>query len=599
MAQGYLQFAIFFGALVVAMPLLGGYMARLFTGQRVFLTPILGPVERLTYRLLRVDPEAGQDWKSYARSVLVFSLIGFLALYAILRTQTIQPFNPEGFHSGTWDVSFNTAASFVTNTNWQFYGGETTMSNFSQMAGLAVQNFLSAAVGIAVAVALIRAIAKRRSSGGGDASDASVAGVADRTIGNFWQDLTKALLYVLLPISVVAALILVSQGTLQTLAGSVGFRGISGAAGNLALGPVASQEAIKELGTNGGGFFNVNSAMPFENPTTLSNFLELWLILLIPVSLTWTYGRMVGSRRQGYAIFSAMAVLFVIGVVITYVAEMHGTPAQHLAGVSTHRIAGSTGGNMEGKDQRFGIANSALWTAVTTVTSCGAVNAAFESLTAIGGLVPFANLSMSETVFGGVGTGMYSMLLFVLLAVFIGGLMVGRTPEFLGKKVEAREIKLVTLGTLFTPLIALVGAALATGTAYGKSSVYAEGPQGYSESMYAYMSQANNNGSAFAGYTGYVQPNPGNLGAHGVTFADLAGGLVMVLARFAPILFVLAVAGILVSKRASPVGLGTMRTDTPTFVVLLLGVVVIVGALTFLPALLLGPVVQGLTTRLF
>ena len=592
MAQGYLQFAIFFGALVVAMPVLGGYMARLFTGQRVFLSPVLEPVERLTYRVLRVEPGAGQDWKSYARSVLLFSLVGFLALYAILRTQTLHPFNPQGFHSGTWDVSFNTAASFVTNTNWQFYGGETTMSYFSQMAGLAVQNFLSAAVGIAVAVALIRAIATRRGSGVG-------ADVAEGTIGNFWSDLTKALLYVLLPISIIAALLLVSQGTLQTLGGSVGFHGISGAAGEIARGPVASQEAIKELGTNGGGFFNVNSAMPFENPTTLSNFLELWLILLIPVSMTWTYGRMVGSRRQGYAIFSAMAVLFVIGVVITYVAEQHGTPAQHLAGVSTQHLAGSTGGNMEGKEQRFGIANSSLWAAVTTVTSCGAVNAAFQSLTAIGGLVPFANLAMSETVFGGVGTGMYSMLLFVLLAVFLGGLMVGRTPEFLGKKIEAREIKLITLGTVFTPLIALVGAALATGTAYGKASVYAEGPQGFSESMYAYMSQANNNGSAFAGYTGYVQPNPGNLGAHGVTFADLAGGLVMMLARFAPILFVLAVAGILVSKRAAPAGLGTMRTDTPTFVVLLLGVVVIVGALTFLPALLLGPVVQGLTTRLF
>jgi K+-transporting ATPase ATPase A chain len=590
--QGYVQIAIFFGALVVAMPLLGGYMARLFTGQRVFLTPVLGPLERLTYRVLRVDPEAGQSWKAYARSALVFSLLGWLALYLILRTQTIHPWNPQNFHSGTWDVSFNTASSFVTNTNWQYYGGETTMSYFSQMAGLAVQNFLSAAVGITIAIALIRAIASRRGSG-------PAAGAQEGTIGNFWSDLTKALLYVLLPISIIGALILVSQGTLQTLGGYVGFHGISGGSGQLALGPVASQEAIKELGTNGGGFFNVNSAMPFENPTTFSNFLELWLILLIPVSLTWTYGRMVGSRRQGYAIFGAMAALFVVGVVVTYIAEQHGTPAQHLAGVHTHAFNGSTGGNLEGKEQRFGIANSALWSAVTTVTSCGAVNAAFESLTAIGGLVPFANLSMSETIFGGVGTGLYSMLLFVLLAVFIGGLMVGRTPEFLGKKIEAREIKLVALGTLFTPLTALFGAALATGTAYGKPSVFAEGPQGFSESMYAYMSQANNNGSAFAGYTGYVQPNPGNLGAHGVTFADLVGGFAMVFARFAPILFVLAVAGALVNKKVSPAGLGTMRTDTPTFVVLLIGIVVIVGALTFFPALLLGPLVQGLTTRLF
>jgi K+-transporting ATPase ATPase A chain len=457
------------------------------------------------------------------------------------------------------------------------------MSYFSQMAGLAVQNFVSAAVGIVVAIALIRAIAARRGAR---------LGTAEGTIGNFWVDLTRALLYVLLPISIIGALLLVSQGTLQTLGGYVGFHGIAGGSGQIALGPVASQEVIKELGTNGGGFFNVNSAMPFENPTTFSNFLELFLILVIPVALVWTYGRMVGSRRQAWAILAAMSVLFAAGVVVAFVAEQHGTPAQHLAGIHN-------GGNMEGKEVRFGIANSALWTAVTTVTSCGAVNAAFESLTGFGGLVPFSNLSLSETIFGGVGTGLYSMLLYVLLAVFIGGLMVGRTPEFLGKKIEAREIKLVTLGLLFTPLAALFGAALATGTKSGAPSVYASGPQGFSESMYAYMSQANNNGSAFAGYTGYLSPNAGNLGAHGVTFADLLGGVTMVVARFAPILFVLAVAGSLVRKKVAPVGLGTMRTDSPTFVGLLIGTVVIVGALTFFPALLLGPVVQGLTTQLF
>jgi K+-transporting ATPase ATPase A chain len=374
---------------------------------------------------------------------------------------------------------------------------------------------------------------------------------------------------------------------------------ISGGHGLLALGPVASQEAIKELGTNGGGFFNVNSAMPFENPTGFSNFVELVLILCIPASLTFTYGRMVGSRRQGYAIFSAMAALFIVGVIVCYIAEQHGTPAQHAAGLNTHAIPGSTGGNLEGKDVRFGIANSSLWTAVTTVTSCGAVNAAFESLTGIGGLVPFANLSMSETVFGGVGTGLYSMLLLALLAVFIGGLMVGRTPEFLGKKVEAREMKLVSLGAIFTPMSALIGAALALGTKWGAPSIYASGPQGFSESLYAYMSQANNNGSAFAGYTGYYQPTAGNVGAHGVTFADLLGGVTMVFARFAPILFVLAIAGSLATKRVAPAGVGTMRTDSPTFVVLLIGVVVLVGALTFFPALLLGPVVQGLTGKLF
>ena len=566
MAQGFAQIAIFCVALIVAMPLLGGYMARVFTGERVFLTPVIGPLERLTYRVLRVRPEAGQDWKAYARSVLVVSGLFWLALYLILRTQTLHPFNPQGFHSGTWDLSFNTASSFVTNTNWQYYGGETTLSYFSQMAGLAVQNFISAGVGIVVAIALIRAIATRRGA---------VTGAPEGTLGNFYVDLTRCLYYVLLPLSIVFGLVLVSQGVIQTLGGSVHLADGS----QLALGPVASQEAIKELGTNGGGFFNVNSAMPFENPTGLSNFVELFLILCIPVALTWTYGRMVGSRRQGYAIFAAMGALFIAGVIVCYAAEQHGTPAQHLAGI--HH-----GGNMEGKEVRFGIANSSLWAVVTTVTSCGAVNAAMESLTGIGGLVPFSNLSMSETVFGGVGTGLYSMLIFVLLAVFIGGLMVGRTPEFLGKKIEAREIKLATLGALFTPLTVLFTSALATGTAYGKASIYASGPQGFSETLYAYSSQANNNGSAFAGYSG-------------TTFADLLGGLAMMFARFAPILFVLAIAGALINKKVAPAGAGTLRTDTPTFVVLLVGVVVIVGALTFFPALLLGPVVQGLTNHLF
>jgi K+-transporting ATPase ATPase A chain len=590
MLQGFVQIAIFCAVLVAVRPLLGGYMAKVFTGERVFLSPVVAPLERLTLRLLRVDPARGQGWKAYAGSLLILSALFWLALYLILRTQTLHPLNPENFHSGTWDVTFNTASSFVTNTNWQYYVGETTLTNVSQMAGLAVQNFVSAAVGIVVAVALIRAIAHRRGA---------QLGASEGTIGNFWVDLTRALYYVLLPISVVAALALVSQGVVQTLSASAHLVGIAGGARDLALGPVASQEAIKELGTNGGGFYDVNSAMPFENPNGISNFLELFLILVIPVSLTATYGRMVGSRRQGYAIFAAMAIVFVAGVVVCYVAEQHGAPAQHVAGLHTAVFDGSTGGNLEGKEQRFGIANSSLWAVVTTVTSCGAVNAAMESLTGFGGLVPFANLSMSETIFGGVGTGLYSMLLYVLLAVFIGGLMVGRTPEFLGKKIEAREIKLVALGTLFTPLAVLIASTLATGTKYGAPSVVAAGPQGFSETLYAYASQANNNGSAFAGYTGYVQPKPGNLGAFGITFADLLGGLTMVFARFAPIVFVLAIAGSLLSKRAAPAGLGTLRTDTPTFVGLLVSVVVIVGALTFFPALLLGPVVQGLTDQLF
>jgi K+-transporting ATPase ATPase A chain len=576
MVQGFLQIAIFCALIVAVVPLLGGHMARVFRGERTFIDPVAAPMERFTYRLLRIDPERGQDWKVYARSVIGFSLAGWLVLFLILRTQTLHPFNPENFHSGTWDLSFNTASSFVTNTNWQFYGGETTLSYFSQMAGLTVQNFVSAATGIAVAIALIRGITARRS--------------ATPTLGNFWQDLVRATFYVLLPISIIGAVLLVSQGVLQTLGGTVA---------GLARGPVASQEAIKELGTNGGGFFNVNSAHPFENPTGLSNLIELFLILCIPASLTYTYGRMVGSRRQGWALFSAMSVLFIASVVVVYAAEMHGTPAQHAAGVHTGIIDGSTGGNLEGKDQRFGVANSALWTAVTTVTSCGAVNAALESLTGIGGLVPMVDLGYGESVFGGVGTGLYTMLLYVLLAVFIGGLMVGRTPEFLGKKVEAREIKLVSLGVLVTPLAVLLSTGVAMATKYGKPSIFASGPQGFSESLYAYMSQANNNGSAFAGYTGYHQPHPGNLGAHGITFADLLGGVTMLGARFAPMLLVLAVAGALAGKRIAPQGLGTLRTDTPTFIALLGGTVVLIGALTFFPALLLGPVVQGMTDRLF
>jgi K+-transporting ATPase ATPase A chain len=533
MLQGWIQIIVFCAVLTAIVPLLGGYMARVFT----------------------YEARRPQTWKAYAGSVIVFSVVSWLALYAILRTQTLHPFNPKGFHSGTWDLSFNTASSFVTNTNWQYYGGETTLSNFSQMAGLAVQNFLSAGVGIVVAIALIR-------------------GIAGRPLGNFYEDLRRVVLRVLLPISFVFALVLASQGVPQAI-------GL----------PVASQEIIKELGTNGGGFFNVNAAMPFENANGLTNFLEMLAILAIPASLTFTYGRMVGSRRQGWTIFGAMFALFAVSVAVVYVAESHVTAAQHAAGV--------VGANMEGKEVRFGTAGSALWAAITTATSAGAVNSAFESLTGIGGLVPMVNMAYGESVFGGVGTGLYTMLLYVLLAVFIGGLMVGRTPEYLGKKIEAREVKLVVLGLLFTPLAILVTTSLATSLSYGDASIYASGPQGFSESLYAYMSQANNNGSAFAGYTGYYQPEPGNIGAHGITFADLLGGFTMVLARFIPIIFALAVAGVMLKKRVAPAGLGTMRTDTPTFAGLLIGVVVLIGALTFFPALLLGPVVQGMTDRLF
>jgi K+-transporting ATPase ATPase A chain len=586
MLQGWIQIAVFIAVLVALVKPVGIYMARVFTGQRVFLSPVVGPIERLAYKAVRVRPDdGGQDWKGYARSVIVFSLFSWLALYLILRTQGIHPLNPQGFHSGPWDLSFNTTSSFVTNTNWQYYGGETTLSYFSQMAGLAVQNFVSAAVGIAVVVALIRGIVAR----------------SGREIGNFWRDLVRILLYILVPISVVGALFLVSQGVIQNFSHSTVIHTLTGGRQVLGQGPVASQEAIKELGTNGGGFFNVNSAFPFENPTGLTNFVEMLLILVIPASLTYTYGRMVGSQRQGWAIFSAMLVLFVAGVAVVYMAEQHGTVAQHAAGLHSHAFHGSAGGNMEGKEQRFGVAGSSLWTAVTTVTSCGAVNAAFESLTGLGQAVPFANLSFSEVVFGGVGTGLYSMLLYVLLAVFIGGLMVGRTPEYLGKKIGAREIKLVSLGVLVTPLAVLLSSGLASATELGKRSIYAAiNPQGFSETLYAYLSQANNNGSALAGYTGFIQPHaPGNAGSYGISFADLLGGVVMVGARFLPILFVLGVAGALAGKKVAPAGLGTMRTDNPTFVFLLVGIVILVGALTFFPAILLGPIVQSLTTRLF
>ncbi|HKA66713.1 MAG TPA: potassium-transporting ATPase subunit KdpA [Solirubrobacterales bacterium] len=586
MAQGWFQIAIFVIVVVALTRPLGIYMARVYTGQRVFLTPVFGGAERLTYRVLRVDPTSEQDWKSYARTVIVFSALFWIALYLILRTQGVHSFNPAGFHSAPWDVSFNTTSSFVTNTNWQYYGGETTLSYFSQMAGLTVQNFVSAGVGMAVVVAMIRGFVARGDGGG---------------LGNFWQDLVRGLYYILLPLSIVVALVLVSQGALQTLGHAVSVTTLEGGNQTLALGPVASQIAIKQLGTNGGGFFNVNSAMPFENPTQLTNFIEMLAIVLIPAALTYTYGRMVGAQRQGWAIFAAMLILWVAFIAVIVPAEQHGTVAQHAAGLHTHAFDGSTGGNMEGKEQRFGIADSSLWATTTTVTSNGSVNAAMESFTGLGSAVPMSGLAASEVIFGGVGTGLYSMLLFVLLAVFIGGLMVGRTPEYLGKKVQAREIKLVSLGVLYTPLAALLAAGLASATRLGTRSIFAGiNPQGFSETLYAYLSQANNNGSAFAGYTGFVQPNPpGNAGSYGITFADLLGGAVMVTARFIPILLVLAVAGSLANKKVSPAGLGTMRTDNPTFVVLLIGVIILVGALTFFPALLLGPIVQSLTTRLF
>ena len=586
---GWLTIVLFIVVLtVLAMPL-GRYMAAVYAGERTFLDPLFNTPERLLHRIIRVDPHRGQDWKAYAKSLIIFSLAGWLVLYFILRTQTLWDFtglNPMHYHSGTWDVTFNTASSFMTNTNWQYYSGETTMSYFSQMAGLTVQNFLSAGVGIVVAVALIRGIIGR----------------TGREIGNFWFDLIRTVLWVLTPISFVVAIVLVWQGSIDNFSHYLSFNGISGLPNTIAMGPVASQEAIKELGTNGGGFFNTNSSHPFENPSGFSNFIEMLDVLIIPAALVFMYGRMTGNRRQGYAIYATMAIMFLGAASVAYIAEAHGTPAQHAAGLHTQVIANSSGGNLEGKDQRFGIASSALFDTVTTVTSCGAVNSAIESFTGIGGAVPMANLSASEVIFGGVGTGLYSILLYVLLAVFIGGLMVGRTPEYLGKKIEAKEIKLVAIGLLITPLTALFCTSLATASAAGRASISTAAgiaPQGFSETFYAYLSQANNNGSAFAGYSGYIQPTAGNIGAHGIKFADILGGFDMMFARYAPILFALAVAGALAGKRVSPPGLGTMRTDNTTFVVLLIGVIILVGALTFFPALLLGPIVQGLTPHLY
>jgi potassium-transporting ATPase potassium-binding subunit len=587
---GWLTIFIFVGALTALAIPFGSYLAAVYSGERTFLDPIMRVPERWAYRIMGVDTTRGQNWKQYAKSLIIFSLAGWLILYFILRTQGLWSFtglNPMGFHSAPWNVTFNTTSSFLTNTNWQYYGGETTMTYFSQMAGLAVQNYASAAVGIVVAVALIRGIAGRSGS----------------SLGNFYQDFVRTILWILLPLSVVISLVLVSQGSIQNFSHYLSFTGITHLAQTIAMGPVASQEAIKLLGTNGGGFFNTNSAHPFENPTGFTNFVEMLVVLAIPAALVFAYGKMVGNRRQGYAIYSTMMVMFLGAVIVCYIAEAHGSPAQHAAGLHTAVRAGSTGGNLEGKEQRFGIAGSALFDVVTTVTSCGAVNSAIESFTGIGGAVPFANLSASEVIFGGVGTGLYSILLYVLLAVFIGGLMVGRTPEYLGKKIGAREIKLVSLGILITPLTALFCTAMATASSAGRASidtaVTGAGPQGFSETFYAYLSQANNNGSAFAGYGGFDQPVAGNLGSHGISFADLLGGFDMLFARYAPILFALAVAGSLAGKRVSPAGLGTMRTDNGTFVVLLIGVIILVGALTFFPALLLGPMVQGLTGHLY
>jgi potassium-transporting ATPase potassium-binding subunit len=575
-AAGWLQIALLVVVLTAVTPVLGGYMARVFRGEPVVLERLVGPLERLLWRAIGVESRDPQDWKRYAGSVVAFSAVSWLVLFVILRTQGIHPWNPEGFGPQPAGLAFNTAASFVSNTAWQFYGGERTLSYFSQMAGITVQSFLSGGVGLAVGVAVIRGFAGRSGS----------------AVGNFWFDLVRALLYVLLPLAVVVSLLLISQGTLQTLDPYVHVHGLTGQSQTLALGPVASQKAITVMGGDGGGFFNVNSAMPFENPSAITDFVQVVLILLIPAGLTATFGRMAGNRRQGWALYAVMIVMFVGSAAALYAAESHGTPAMHAAGVA--------GPNLEGKEQRFGVADSALFTAVTSAGGDGTVNASLDSLTGLGGSIPMASMMTGEVIFGAVGSGLYGMLLMVILTVFVAGLMVGRTPEYLGKKIDVREIKLTVIGVIAVPLTVIILTAIAIGTRFGLSSVFNAGPQGFSETLYAYTSQTNNNGSAFAGYSGYVQPHAaGNVGAHGIAFADFAGGIAMLLGRFFPMLVALAVAGSLAGKRTAEVGPGTLRTDNAVFVVIVIGTITVVALLTFIPALMLGPLVQALTGRLF
>jgi potassium-transporting ATPase potassium-binding subunit len=555
---------------VVALtPPLGAFIARVMSGERTFLHPLLGPVERLVYRTLRLQPDHEQTWKAYGRSLLVFSLSSIVGLYLLQRVQGLLPLNADGFGAVDPYLALNTAVSFVTNTNWQNYLGEQTMSHLTQMAGLAVQNFVSAGVGLAVAVALIRGLTRRRAE----------------TIGDFWVDLTRGVVFVLLPLSVLLASLLMARGVVQNFDPLREVTTVGGATQNLPGGPVASQEAIKELGTNGGGFYNANSAHPYENPDPITNFLEMLALLVIPFALTATYGRLVGSRRQGWALFAAMALIWAAMVATAVVAEQAGNPIVARAGVDQAYAAGAnaqSGGNMEGKETRFGIGASGTWAASTTGTSTGAVNSFHDSYTAIGGLATTAHMLLGEVSPGGVGTGLYGMLVFVLLAVFIAGLMVGRTPEWLGKKVQAREVKLAGLAILVMPTVVLVLTAVAAVVTPGLSSRLNLGPHGLTEILYAFASQTNNNGSAFAGLTGNT------------SFYNLTGSFAMWLGRYLPIVAVLAIAGSLAAKEKVPAGPGTFPTHTPLFVGLLVGVVLIVGALTFFPVLALGPIVEQL-----
>ncbi len=554
-AQGWILILLFAVATVAMARPMGAWLHALYEGRRTPLHLIFSPVERLFYAAGGVDPNREQSWRQYAVAMLLFNVAGIALLYALLRLQAGLPLNPQGFPELPDHLSFNTAISFVTNTNWQSYGGETTMSHLSQMAGLAVQNFLSAATGIALAFALIRGFARRESAG----------------IGNFWADLTRITLYLLLPASLLYAVVLIGLGVPQTLAGSVEATTLEGARQTIALGPVASQEAIKMLGTNGGGFFNVNSAHPYENPSDVSNLLQMLSIFSLGAGLTWLFGKAVGNTRQGWAILSAMMVLFLAGVSVAYWAEAAGNPIHHGLGVE------ALAGNMEGKETRFGIAASVLFAVVTTAASCGAVNAMHDSFTAIGGLVPLFNMQLGEIIIGGVGAGLYGMLLFAILAVFVAGLMVGRTPEYVGKKIEAKEVKLAVLGIAVLPLAILGFSGVAAVAPEGLVGLQDKGPHGFSEILYAFTSAAVNNGSAFAGLT-----------ANSPFYNSLLG-VGMFVGRFFVILPMLAIAGSLAAKRYTPETAGSFPTTGPLWVGLLVGLILILGGLTFLPALALGP----------
>ena len=573
--NGWIQIGLYLAVLLAAVKPLGWYMARVYEGKPCGLDRGIGWFERLVYRICGVDPTRAMSWKTYALAVLAFNFLGFLVVYVLQRVQHMLPLNPETLPAVAPDLAANTAISFASNTNWQAYGGESTLSYLTQMLGLTVQNFVSAAAGMAVLVALIRGFTRQTSA----------------TIGNFYFDLTRSTLYILLPLSLVGALLLVSQGVVQTfdpyktatlVQPTQGVEGNAVTEQKIAVGPVASQVIIKQLGTNGGGFFNVNSAHPLENPTPLSNFIEMLAILLIPTALCYTFGMMVGDTRQGWAVLTAMFVIFVPLLALCYCAENAGNPALTAAGVDQHASPTQCGGNMEGKEVRFGIAPSVLWACATTAASNGSVNSMHDSYTPLGGLAPLWLMQLGEVVFGGVGSGLYGMLVFAVVAVFIAGLMVGRTPEYLGKKIQAFEIKMAALVILIMPLIVLAGAAWAISSADALSSLSNPGAHGFSQVLYAYSSAGNNNGSAFAGLNANT------------SFYNATLGLAMLVARYWLAIPVLAMAGSLAAKKITPAGAGTLPTHGPLFVVLLVGAVVLVGALTFVPALALGPIVEHL-----